>query len=328
MRNTDSQIPRRNEPKISVIIPGYNNGAFISETINTVLAQTIQPTEIIVVDDGSTDNTKEVVRSIPDHRLQYHHQANSGVSAARNLGISLSTGDFISFLDADDRWRPKTLETQLRLLESSPDVICCFGNFIRFQNETGEQMPDQFKFYHDLPSVPVKSLQGALGYAIEGNAFAEIITFGDFPAFTQTMMFRASMIHDVRFDRRLIRCQDADFALRVFMRGKVVYTKEVLAEVRRHGGNATRDVSLMAIDKLKALLCVREDPKAGDNMHLLEQRIGRAYFDAANALVNHEQHRKALPYWAAALRTQGSKLQKSKRSARLVWSILMSALNK
>lgn len=328
MTSTDSHTFGKQTPRLSVVIPAYNNGAFILEAINTVLAQTVQPTEIIVVDDGSTDNTEEVVRSIVDSRLQYHHQQNSGVSTARNLGIELATGTYISFLDADDRWRPNTLQVQLQLLESSPDLICCFGNFVRFQNDTGEVLPDQFTYYPELAGVPTKALNGVSGSVIEGNAFAEIIAFGDFPAFTQTMMFRADMISDVRFDHRLIRCQDADFALRVFMRGKVAYTQEILAEVRRHDSNATLNVGMMPVHKLRALLCVREDPKVANNATLLERRIGRAYFDAANALMRLGERGESMTYWGAALRSQESIFRKLTGSARLIRLALNMALSR
>ena len=315
-------------PRISVVIPAYNNGEFIAETIETVRAQTLPADEIIVVDDGSTDETESVVSRIRDARLQYHRQPNSGVSVARNLGIELATGDFISFLDADDRWRPHTLSRQVQIMQSRDDLICCFGNFVRFLNATGEVLPDQFNFYPELAHVPVQDLPGSVGSIIVGNAFEQIITFGDFPAFTQTMMFRASMIRDVRFDPRLIRCQDADFVLRVFMRGRVAFTDEILAEVRRHSTNATRDVGMMTVDKLRALQCVREDSRVEASSPLLEQRITRAYFDAAGSLLRRGRYREALSNWATALRSGGLVRRKLTGSARLALLALKAAVLK
>lgn len=304
---------------ISVIIPGYNNGAFIQETIQTVLDQTLRADEIIVIDDGSTDNTEQVVRSIRDERIQYHRQPNSGVSVARNNGLDRARGDYVSFLDADDRWRPTALETQYRLLQAAPDLICCFGNFIRFENDSGQVLADQFTFYPELAGVPTVTAGDGVGVIIEKDAFRAIIPFSEFPAYTQTMMFRAEQIREVRFDRRLIRCQDADFVLRVMLRGRAAFTREILAEVRRHGGNATRDVGMMVLDQQRAIECVGADPLVSAHRAAYQQRLTRARFDAAGALLTRGRRAEAMAYWRAALRDGGTVGQRLKGTARLAW---------
>lgn len=304
---------------ISVIIPAYNNGAFIREAIQTVLAQTLSPNEIIVVDDGSVDGTEEVVRSIDDSRLQYHWQPNSGVSVARNTGLDQARGDFVAFLDADDRWRPETLETQFGSLQADPSLICCFGNFVRFENDTGDVLPDQFTFYPELAALNVEATADGQGFLVKGDAFRSIIPFYDFPAFTQVMMFRAAMIGDVRFNPRLIRCQDADFVLRVLLRGSVAFSPNILAEVRRHPGNATRDIGLMALDKLRALESVQEDPRVAPHEEALSRRITRARLDAAGALLVRGRRGEAVRCWVDALRPGRHVLQLAKGTARLCW---------
>lgn len=97
--------------KVSVIIPTYNYGRFLGEAIQSVLDQTFTDFELIVVDDGSTDNTKEVVSSFKDSRIKYIFQENCGVSAAQNTGIRASTGEYIAILGSDDKWFPENLET-------------------------------------------------------------------------------------------------------------------------------------------------------------------------------------------------------------------------
>src|SRR4030042_1812239 len=112
-------------PKVSVIIPTYNRAHFILEAIQSVLAQTYADYEIIVVDDGSTDNTKDVLRTYGD-KLKYFYQNNRGPAAARNLAISKSEGEYIAFLDSDDVWMPNRLEVQVPVLDDNPDLafIC------------------------------------------------------------------------------------------------------------------------------------------------------------------------------------------------------------
>src|SRR5690349_9691286 len=101
---------------LSVVIPSFNYGRFLRETVESVLAQTYSPVEIIVVDDGSTDDTKERLARF-EGRIRYIHKANAGLSAARNTGIKHARGDWIAFLDADDLWHRQKLEVQLRAAE-------------------------------------------------------------------------------------------------------------------------------------------------------------------------------------------------------------------
>ena len=100
----------RTDPMVSVVIPAFNQARFLPAAIESTIAQTYRDREIIVVDDGSTDNTEEVERGFTDRRLTYLRQRNQGASAARNAGVRASSGRFIAFLDADDRWAADKLE--------------------------------------------------------------------------------------------------------------------------------------------------------------------------------------------------------------------------
>jgi len=108
-------------PTVTVIIPTYNSAALVTQAIDSALAQTTAPTEIIVIDDGSADDTK--TRLAPyTNRIKYHHQSNQGVAAARNLGLREATSDFIAFLDADDLWHPQKLELQLQAIATHSEI--------------------------------------------------------------------------------------------------------------------------------------------------------------------------------------------------------------
>jgi len=107
-------------PRVSVIIPTYNRAHLVSRAIGSVFQQTYQDFEIIVIDDGSTDGTHEVIERIREPRLRYlRHDNNQGASAARNTGIEAASGDYIAFLDSDDEWLPNKLEKQVHLLQTS-----------------------------------------------------------------------------------------------------------------------------------------------------------------------------------------------------------------
>src|ERR1043165_8653356 len=110
------------DPRISVVIPTYNSAPFLPETLDSVFAQTYPAHEVIVVDDGSTDNTEEVLRAYAG-RITYVKQANAGVSSARNAAIERATGNWFALLDSDDIWKPQKLERQVNFLRGG-DYVC------------------------------------------------------------------------------------------------------------------------------------------------------------------------------------------------------------
>ncbi|MCD6393437.1 MAG: glycosyltransferase family 2 protein, partial [Planctomycetes bacterium] len=113
---------------ISVVIPAFNAEEYIGRAIDSVLAQTRQPDEIIVVDDGSTDNTAEVIKPYSP-KVHYIHQENGGASVARNTGIEAATGQWLAFLDADDEWLPEKLSMQIEHLRCNSDLVWTHSNY-------------------------------------------------------------------------------------------------------------------------------------------------------------------------------------------------------
>jgi len=108
--------------KVSIIIPAYNSENFVSKTIYSILHQSFRKFELIFIDDGSTDRTAEICRGFDDERIRYVHQANRGVSSARNTGIELAKGEFIGFIDSDDLWHPDKIAAHVAHLESDPTI--------------------------------------------------------------------------------------------------------------------------------------------------------------------------------------------------------------
>jgi glycosyltransferase involved in cell wall biosynthesis len=125
-----------NRPAISTIIPAYNCERYLAEAIESVLAQTYRPLEVIVVDDGSTDDTAEIARRF-EPAVQYCFQVNGGIGRARNRGIALARSDFIAFLDADDLWIADKLERQMRAIADNPAVEAVFGLVQQFEDISG-----------------------------------------------------------------------------------------------------------------------------------------------------------------------------------------------
>ncbi|WP_201352030.1 glycosyltransferase family 2 protein [Hydrogenimonas urashimensis] len=126
-------MPERTDPSVSVIIPTYNRRRYLDEAIESVLAQRYEPLELIVVDDGSTDGTQEIVARYPF--IRYIYQENAGQAAARNRGIREATGEFLAFLDSDDLWMPGKLRRQVAYLQDHPHVQMLFAHVEQFSTE-------------------------------------------------------------------------------------------------------------------------------------------------------------------------------------------------
>ncbi|GAH74960.1 unnamed protein product, partial [marine sediment metagenome] len=133
----------KNKPTVSVIIPTYNRAYLIGRAIQSVLNQTYQDFEIIVVDDGSTDDTEEIVRSFKDKRIGYvRHEKNKGAAAARNTGIKAAKSEYIAFQDSDDEWLPEKLEKQMKVFENAPpEVGVVYTDFLRIKGNKKIHIP-------------------------------------------------------------------------------------------------------------------------------------------------------------------------------------------
>ena len=124
----------KESPLVSVIIPVYNYDRYLAEAIESVLSQTYQHLEVIVVDDGSTDRSAEVAKSFAARGVRYCHQVHAGIGLARNMGVELAQGDFLAFLDADDRWPLEKIERQVRAFDNDPALEMVFGQVVQLHN--------------------------------------------------------------------------------------------------------------------------------------------------------------------------------------------------
>lgn len=184
-------------PVVSVVIPTHGRAQLLARAIRSVLAQTYSRLEIIVVDDASHDNTRDIVEQFGDSRIRYiRHQTNKGGSAARNTGIRAATGEYVAFLDDDDEWGPEKTEEQLKLL-ARYNVVMCTSNL-----NAGS--------LHKLRNVEVVPLEALLK--------AQFTAGG-----TGILMVRADIIKEMLFDEALPRGQDWDLFIRLAQRYAIGY---------------------------------------------------------------------------------------------------------
>jgi len=199
---------------VSVVIPAQNRRKLISRAIDSVRAQTAPPSEILVVDDGSTDDTARfVAETYPEVRVL--RQPNRGVSAARNAGIRAATSAFIAFLDSDDEWLEKKLERQLQAMEASPGALLCHTNEIWIRN--GRRVN------------PMKKHQKFGGRIFEKALPLCVIS-------PSSVLVDRRLFDEVGlFDESLPACEDYDLWLRVCSRFPVLFVDEPL--IVKHGGH-------------------------------------------------------------------------------------------
>ena len=200
--------------KISVIIPTFNRKHTLQRAIDSVLAQTFKPFEIIIVDDGSKDGTKEwLLLNYPS--VQYIHQPNNGVSSARNKGIQISQGSWIALLDSDDEWMPEKLEYQIRFLEMNRDSSFCHTNEIWIRN-----------------GVRVNQMKKHKKYG--GDIFKHCLDICRISP--SSSIIKKDVFEEVgAFDESLTVCEDYDLWLRVTAKFNILFLDEPL--IKKYGGH-------------------------------------------------------------------------------------------
>lgn len=259
---------------VSVIIPTYNYGRFLPEAVGSVLAQTAGDLEAIVVDDGSTDETSAVMAGFTDPRVRCVRIENSGVSLARNTGLDLARGEFIAFLDADDRWRPDKLERQLALFRAVPDLGLVFTNLRRFSAEKVFEQT-QFDLIPELGTLPSESIAG--GRVLTGDTFATLVQTSKFATWLPTVLLRRSAVEDLRFPPGVRLSQDTHYMYRVYPRVRAGYLMEPFVEVRRHGGNSYTNLLQKLEVEPRILRALLDEPFDAMQRTVLRNAIGRSW---------------------------------------------------
>jgi glycosyltransferase involved in cell wall biosynthesis len=215
-------------PKVTVIIPTYNRAHLIKRAIKSVLNQTFQDFEIIVVDDGSTDNTEEVVKSFNDLRIKYiKHQKNLGASAARNTGIKNSKGEYIAFLDSDDEWLPEKLEKQMRY----------FKKIEKRRGKLGLVYCDSIWCDEEGRKIAVSN---QIWKPKEGWVFKELLK-NCFISTASVVICREDVLIKVGlFDRKFTQSQDYELWIRLSTFYPIAYLNLPLVKHKMWEGNVTK----------------------------------------------------------------------------------------
>ncbi|MFC2064944.1 glycosyltransferase [Chloroflexota bacterium] len=256
----------KNSSVVSVIMPIYNHANFIRRAIDSVLMQTYPYWELIIWDDGSTDNSEEIITSYQDNRIKYFKEENRGVSYARNRAIEHSIGDYIAFLDSDDEWLEEKLAVQVNVLDNHIQIDILFSDFYNINDSTNEKYRTFSHYSKIMKSLEVEQFNH--GLFIIKNGILESISRDNFIA-TDTIIVRREKLAEIGLFNEDLR-NSVDFELwwrmglagvRFSYYGKVLLIRHKLPGSLSSPGLTKYQNSLKCLDicKREALLSNRCD---------------------------------------------------------------------
>jgi len=269
----------RNKPTVSIIIPTYNRRQSISRSIESVLNQTYRDFELIIVDDGSTDNTKELVADFNDERIRYvRHEENKGEAAARNTGIKAARCDYIAYQDSDDEWLPEKLARQIELLENaSPEVGVIYTGFWKAENHKRTYVP--FSWVSQKNGDIHKEL-------LKGNFIGSPVVLIKKECFNKVGLF----------DEKLRNLVDWEMWLRVSKYYHFKCIDEPLVIAHYHSDNVSSNHHAF-IETLESVLEKYSDEFTSD-----KKLMAKCYIDIGNLLVVHKETQNGRNYLIKAIK--------------------------
>lgn len=270
-------------PKVSVIIPTYNYSHFVCEAVGSAIKQTFDDREIIVVDDGSTDNTKETLLPYMS-KIKYIYQENKGLPGARNTGIGAAEGEYIALLDSDDRWIPERLEWGVSVLDRNPEVGLVFSDY----------------YLNDGKNSRIKVARPP-----KRDMFENLLLYNFIPC--PTVLFRKKCLDEVGlFDESLARLgsEDWDLWLKIAKKYKFFYIDRPLAIYRLHPNSMIRNAEKMLTSQLMVINKALPDCKGltKSEIKLKKKAIANIYFNVGKIYLEKTETKKARGYLTKALK--------------------------
>lgn len=299
--------------KFSVVIPTYNYAEYIERSIKSVCEQSEKDFEIIVVDDGSKDNTQEIVERVIDQGLEnnikYIYQENQGVSVARNTGVKNSSGYYIWFLDSDDILLPNAFKYAINFINKNPDPDMFYGGY----RANYINVPAVDRYPSPLSGNRLKDFSALLEGKIKGIN-------------TGCIVFKRSVFDDLMFDEDVYTVEDfAFFALVIAMKkGKMI--NELLAEKTRHPDSLRDNYHAVLKTGTKMVDAIFENPKLDSEFLALRTKfLARRLLSLSRAHHRNGEHKQAVEYYLKGLKTNFRVIRRT-RYLRCFFSSLMFVL--
>lgn len=246
-------------PKASIVIPAYNAEAFIKAALESVFSQTCQDFECIVVDDGSTDSTAQIVKSFIDERLHYHRIDNSGGPARpRNIGIQRATGDFVFLFDADDVMHPQKLELSISALQQCPEADLLFSNYSSIDMDGNLLKSSYLDEYESLWAL-LSNPKCQDFHFIKKDVLYPALVKVNFIGTSSVVLRKSALSIDDQFNENLRNSDDRLFMANFSIAHHGVFLNNLLHSYRIRGdGISNRDFSDRGVGKIEALKIMKE----------------------------------------------------------------------
>jgi glycosyltransferase involved in cell wall biosynthesis len=292
-------------PILSVVLPVYNRAYLLPRAIRSVLAQSVEALQLVIIDDGSTDDAAQVVEAISDARIDYVRFAeNRGIGAARHAGVCHAHGEFLAFIDSDDVWLPGKLETQLRFFHAYSYLDLIFGNFENINYIDGTRAVGFEQTQRALDLVTSKELEAGFREITAG--FTEAILEANFILPSTLMMRTEDAIRFGNFDQTLSGPEDFEFWWRLAAHGtRFAYIEQPLVERHKDEQSITAQTIRFAPRYLRALdMCEQTSRQFGQNKTLpaLRRAKHRLWKGLVQAYALRGERGKALQCYVHSLR--------------------------
>lgn len=226
-------------------MPVYNAYAFLQQAVDSVISQTYQNWELIIINDGSTDKTEDQIEKIKDYRIKYIYQENQGVSAARNSGMNIMTGDYFCFLDADDELTENSLEDRINVFKSFPDIDFVDGSVSVYDFRMGTKQIDW------TPSI-------------EGNVFYDLLQLTGKSFFGITWMIKRQPGFIYKFSQELTHGEDLYFFLTLAKQGLYKYSDSLIYKCRSRKNSAMTNINGLEDGYFTILQKLKNELKVGE----------------------------------------------------------------
>lgn len=300
------------EPKVSIVTPLYNSSACIQSTIESVLGQVYENWEMVLINDGSTDDTAEKVKPyLVDPRIRYLSQDNQGIAAARNAGIAAAAGEWVCLLDHDDRWLPNKLTGQIAFAtERDLEIVATDAVVIK----EGERTLYSLNFSDETRRALAQNLKAG-----KLDMFAVLIR-GNFLCSSSVAIKRRLFDQFGLLDAEAAPADDYEMWLRCAAAGtRIGYLDQPLIEYHMHEGNFSRDTLMMMTKEIYALRKCRQLAKERSQLELLDSRLANLSTRAARMALDSfhqmagEDRGRAMSFWWRAFRLAPAEVLRPRR---------------
>ena len=278
-----------NQPVVSVVIPTHNYASYLPKALESCLNQTYKHIEIIVVDDGSTDNTREFLGDYGD-RVRYVHQEHRGASAARNRGLSLAKGEFVNFLDADDYFTEDSIEIRLRILFESNEIGAVISSSYRQRKS-------------DEDTNPVMTFKPKIKHDTISDKFYEDLLLEKISFATCTALIRSSLAKRFKFPVHITNGEDIAYFTKIFFTTKGYYLARPTAVVVKHPESLRHDIKKIRNQDIALVHTIFDDAfYEGKLEYLRKEFTSITYLSLSRSFYRAADKKHARKYYIAAIK--------------------------